>query len=372
MPVEIREVKTKRALRDYINLAAKIHKNHNNWLPPLYADEWNYYNPSKNKAFSYSDTILLLAYKDNLAVGRIFGIINNRYNELHKEKHARFAFFECYNDEEVFHALINYVENWSRDKGMTKLIGPFGFSDKDPEGFLIEGFEHLPIFVTPCNFEYMPQLLINEGYTKKVDCHDFLINIKDGSFENYHRILTRINNHNTYDIVEFQKSKELKKYIRPVLKLMNECYSDIYGYIPLTDEEMDDLAKRYLPIINPEFVKVVKKDDELIAFTIALPNMSKGIIRSKGKLFPFGILHIMRAAKKAKQLDLMLGGIKEKYRGTGVDVLMGIKLLESCKKKNIEEIESHLILETNVKMIAEVERIGGKIHKRFRIFQKDI
>lgn len=372
MSIEVREVKTKKQLKEYIYLPSKIHKNHKTWLPPLYIDEWSYYNTKKNKAFSYCDTILLLAYKDNVPVGRIFGIINHRYNEKYNEKHGRFTFLEAYEDQNIVHALISYVENWAKQKGMVRMIGPFGFSDKDPEGFLIEGFEHIPILVTACNLEYMPRLLANEGYIKKIDCLDYLVNIKTADFTLYKRILSRMNAKNEYTLVEFAKRKELRQYIIPIFRLMNECYSDIYGYDPMSETEMNELAKRYLPIINPGYVKVVEKDGEVLAFIVGIPNMSRGIIKSKGKLLPFGIFYILRAAKKSKQIDLALGGVKDKYRGLGLEVMLGTKFVDTCTKNGIEGIDTHLVLETNTKMRAEYERLGAKVIKRFRVFQKEL
>jgi hypothetical protein len=155
---------------------------------------------------------------------------------------------------------------------------------------------------------------------------------------------------------------------------MNECYtgSSIYGYAPLDEKEMEDLAKRYMPVLDPRFVKVVKKDDEVVSFIIAMPDITAGIQKARGHLFPFGFLKILRAAKKTKQLDLLLGAIKEKYRGRGLDVLMGVKTILSAHEAGLEMLDTHHELEENVKVRAEMEKMGGKIYKRFRVFQKKL
>lgn len=369
--MEIKEVKTKRDLWQFINLPAKINKNNKNWLPPLYIDEWNYYNPQKNAAFSYCDTKLLLAYFDGKLVGRIMGIINNRYNKLHNEKTARFTWLDAYNDYEIVDSLLVYIEKWAKEKGMDQLIGPFGFSDKDPEGLLIDGFEHKPVLVTPSNQSYLPLLVEKAGYKKKVDCIDYSIELGNNKFDVYYRLLSRINK-NDFKLIEFKKRRELKKYIIPVLELLNECYIDIYGFDKLEEKEMLIFAKRYLPLLNPGFVKVVLKGDELVGFVIAMPDLAEGIMKAKGRLFPFGFYYIFKAFYKPKQLVLMLGGVKKELRGRGIDVILGLKIMEACRQKNINRLESHLILETNIKMRAEVERIGGKPIKRFRIFCKEL
>ncbi len=174
--------------------------------------------------------------------------------------------------------------------------------------------------------------------------------------------------------MEFRKKKELKPWIKPVLELMNECYSgsDIYGYAPLDEEEMEALTKRYLPVVDPRFVKVVKRGDEIVAFIVGMPDMTEGIQKAKGRLFPFGFLKILRAAKKTKQLDLLLGAIREKYRGLGLDVLMGVKMIFSAYEAGLEVMDTHHEMETNVKVRAEMEKMGGKIYKKFRIYKKQL
>lgn len=152
--------------------------------------------------------------------------------------------------------------------------------------------------------------------------------------------------------------------------MINATYRHIYGFVPLDKEEVDEFAKRYLPIVDPEFVKVLTFQDRIVAFIIAIPCLSDGIKKSGGRLFPFGIYYILQSAKKTNKLDLMLGAIEEEFRNRGADVMMGMKIFESCRKHEITQIESHLVLETNTKMLAELTKIGGRVLKRFRIYQK--
>lgn len=373
MGIEIREVKSKRDLRKFIHLPAKIHKNHSNWVPPIYMDEWGYYNPKKNKAFSFCDTTLALAYKDNELVGRIFCIISHKYNESHNEKNGRFTNLECYDDQEVAHALLQYAENWAKAKGMNKIVGCLGFSDKDPQGLLVEGFNETIIISTNGSLPYMPKLLENEGYVKEVDSVDYQIVIPDEIPEFYKKICERAMFNKDIVLIEFTNRKDMKPFIRPIFNLINEAYADIYAFVPFTEREMDDFANRYLFLLDPSFIKVItNKEGVILSFIIGMPDISKGIQKSKGYLFPFGLLQIMRAAKKTNMLNLLLGAIRDNYRNIGLDVIMGIKMLQSCHKAGIKYIDSHLILESNTKMRAEIERMGGKIYKRYRVFQKKL
>ena len=217
MGIEIREVKTKKDLRTYIYLPAKIHKNHANWLPPVYMDEWVFYNKKKNKSFSYSDTILVLAFRDGEPVGRIMGIINRKYNEMQGIKQGRFGFIECPDDPEISHALISFIENWVREKGMTQIIGPYGFSDKDPQGLMTEGFDVLPVIAAPTNEEYMLRLVENEGYTKELDCFQYFCDLANDLPPVYEKINQRLLAKSEYKLKEFSSKKELKPFIVPIL-----------------------------------------------------------------------------------------------------------------------------------------------------------
>jgi hypothetical protein len=374
MAIDVREVKTGPELRAFIHLPGKIHREHCTWVPPIYMDEWKYFNPKKNKAFGYCRAILLMAYRGERLVGRAMGIINTRFNEHRKEQLARFGYLETIEDQEVVHALLGRVEEWARSLGMTRIVGPYGFSDQDPEGYLIEGFEHRATIATYHNFDWLPRLVENEGYTKDIDYYVYKLDVPQEFPEFFKKIFERAQKRGNFTVLEFRKRKELKPWIRPILALMNECYtgSNIYGFAPLEEKEMDDLAKRYMPILDPRFIKVVTKDGEPAAFIVGIPDMTAGIQKARGRLLPFGFIHILRAAKKTKQLDLLLGAVKEKYRGMGLDVLMGFNILTSAREAGFEYLDSHHEMESNVKVRAEMERMGGKVYKRFRVFQKNL
>jgi GNAT superfamily N-acetyltransferase/predicted GNAT family acetyltransferase len=374
MAIEVKEIQSRKDLKTFIFLPEKVHAGHANWVHPIYMDDWKFFDPKKNKAFGYCDTIMLLAFKDGACVGRAMGIINHRYNEHRDEKTARFGYLETHEDQEVVHALLARIEDWARAKGMTRVVGPYGFSDQDPEGFLIEGFDHRATIATYYNFPWMPKLVEKEGYVKDIDYFVYKIDIPKEMPEFYKKIYERAEKKGVFEVLEFKRKKQIKPWIRPVLSLMNETYmqNNIYGYAPLDEKEMDELAKRYLPVLNPNFFKAVAKDGEIVAFIIGMPDMSGGILKARGRLFPFGFIHILRSAKKTKQLDLLLGAVKDKYRGQGLDVVMGVKMIQSALEAGYEVMDTHHEMETNVKVRGEMERMGGKIYKKFRVLQKTL
>ena len=374
MEIQIREVKSKKDLSAFIYLPEKIHKDHKNWVHPIYMDDWEFFDPKKNKSFNHCDYTLLLAYKGDTLVGRCMGLIHHDYNKQHNEKYARFSFIETWNDQEAYHALIEYVAIWGKEKGMEKLVGPLAFSDKDPQGFLIEGFDAPHVIASNCNFPFMVELTENEGFTKKVDLVVYRLEIPDELPEIYKKIDERFKkNNSTIQIEEFTSRRKIKPFIRPVLQLINETFTDIYGFTPFNKKEMDDFANRYLYLINPRFIKVALNDEnEVIGTIIAMSDLGKGIQKAKGRLFPFGFYHILTAGKKSKQMNLMLGAIDPRYQGRGMDVLMGIKLIASAKEAGKTVMDSHLELEYNTKVRAEMERMGGVVYKKYRLYEKDI
>ena len=374
MAIEIKEVTNKKLLKEFIHLPARIHQNHSNWVPPIYMDEWTYFNPKKNKAFEHCTTILYLAFKDNLPVGRIMGIISHPYNEKNGISDARFCYFETFDNQEIYDALIHAVSEWARKNSMNKIVGPLGFSDKDPQGWLIEGYDQPVVIASNCNFPYMNRMAENLGFTKEVDLVVYKIPVPDELPDFYKAIRTRFNNRaNNPVLKEFTSRAQVKPYIRKALTLVNETFDGIYGFTPFTPGEMDDFANRYLYLINPRFIKIfVDEKDTVVAMIVAMSDISEGIKKSKGHILPFGFIPILIAGRKSKQLNLLLGAISPEYQGRGLDVMMGISMLDSARKAGKKLIDSHLELETNTKVRAEMEKMGGVVYKRYRIYQKTL
>jgi GNAT superfamily N-acetyltransferase len=371
MEIQIRAVKNRRDLRTYIYLPEKIHQNHKNWLHPIYSDEWTFYSP-KNKVYSYSDTILFLAYDGGRPVGRVMGIVNRKYNEANNVNQARFCFLECENNRAISKALLQKVEEWARSKGMAEMVGPFGFSDKEPQGLLIEGFDEPTVIVTNHSFAYLKDFVELEGYLPKLDLVQYKVRVPDVMPEIYKRASER-SAKNGYIVKEFTKRSEVRPYIHPVFHLINQTYTHIFGFAAFDEKEMDFFANRYIYLLDPRLIKVVvNPQNEPLGFVIAMPDISDGIRKAKGRLFPFGIIKILQSRKHTLQLNLLLGAIKPEFRHKGLDTLMAIKMLESAKELGLEVIDSHLIMEENRPMRAEMERLSAKIYKRYRVYQKKL
>jgi hypothetical protein len=374
MGIQLKEVKTKRDLKDFVYLPEKIHKDHKNWVPPVYSDDLFFFNPRKNESFNQCDHLLLLAIKDDIIVGRCMGLIHHEYNREHNEKCGRFSFLETFNDPEVFNLLIDYIAQWSKTKGMEQLIGPLAFSDHDPQGFLYEGYDEVNVIASNCNYAYMTEFCEKKGFGKKVDLVQYKIEIPDKFPPVYEKIGERFKqNQKNIRIKEYTSKLQFRPIIKPVLTLINKTFTDVYGFTPFSEKEMNDYANRYIFLLSPHFIKVAfNENNEVVGSVIGLPDYSKGFQRCKGRLFPFGFIKLLAAGRKTDLLVLLLGAVDPQYQGRGIDVFMGIKMMESAKKVGMKYIDSHLELETNTKVRAEMERMGGVVYKRYRIYQKEL
>jgi hypothetical protein len=188
----------------------------------------------------------------------------------------------------------------------------------------------------------------------------------------YKKIVDRLYARGKFKFIDFTKKKELKPYLKPVLQLMNETFSDLYGFDPLTDEEINAIGKKFLPVIDPRFVKIALKDNNLVGFIIGIPNLNYGFRKAKGRLIPFGLLYLIRAPRKTKQFDLLLAGIRSEFRGSGLDAYGMMRIIEAARLAGYSIMDSHHELETNLRVRSEMERLGGKLYKRFRIYRKQL
>jgi len=374
MSVEVREVATGADFNHFLYLPEKIHREHANWVHPIYLDDRDYFNPKKNKSFAYCDTVRLLAWRDGQPVGRVMGIIHHPYNQLHGEKDVRFSWLETWNDPEVFAALMGFLEEWGRRKGMTQIVGPLGFSDKDPQGFLTEGFDEPVVLASNCNFPWMVALTEAYGFAPRTRLVVYRIPVPEVLPPIIARIEERFRQRDSgLQVLEFASRRKVRPYIHKVLHLVNLTFTEIYGFWPYREDEMDDFANRFLYLIDPLYIKViVNREEEAVAFIVGMDDMSEGIRRARGRLLPFGWIHLLLAARRSRQLNLMLGAIHPDYQGRGLDMLMGARMLESARATGKTVMDSHLELESNTKVRAEMERMGGKVYKRFTIFAKGL
>ena len=228
----------------------------------------------------------------------------------------------------------------------------------------------MTVMVTNCSFDYMISHTERNGYQKKLDLFQYRVQLEEKTADIYIKIAERATTRG-FKIVAFTKSKEIKPYIKTVFNLINETYTDIYGFAPLDDREATEFSNRFLPLLNPNYIKLVKdKNDVVVAFVVAMPNISEGFKKANGRVLPFGFLHILKALKTSTQLDMLLGCVKQNIQNSGLDALMAVSLFDSARKGNLTVMDSHLIMEDNIKMRAVMERMNHEVYKKYRIFEK--
>lgn len=375
MSIQVKTVQGKKDLDTFIKLPFKIYKGNKQWIPQLIMDERELFNPKKNPALENADMKLFVAYEDGHPVGRIAGILSHIANAKYKTKNMRFGWFECIDDTAVAGALFKAVEDWGRQTGMKTLTGPQGFTDLDPEGMLIEGFDQLPTIVSNYNYPYYQKLVEGAGFEKEIDYLEFRATVppKDEFPERLIRITEKIRQRSSMKLLEFKNKKELTKRAEELFYLVDEAFEEIYGAVPLTEKQVKYYVKKYIPFVHKDLVKaVVNQDDEMVGFMITLPSMTRGFQKARGRLFPFGWFHLLRAIRTHEILDFYLAGIRKKYRGLGVDLMMVVGIGKVASDMGFKYAESNLELETNQKIQAQWKHFNPVQHRRRRIFRKEI
>lgn len=372
--IEIKKIEpTKSNLKKFTQFQIDLYKGNPYYVPPLVSDDLGTLSPSKNPAFDFCDAIYFMAYKDGKPVGRIAGIINRQVNEKNKGATARFGFIDFIDDEEVSKALITAVEEWARGNGMKKLIGPMGFTDMDHEGMLISGFEELGTMATIYNYDYYPRHLEKLGYEKEADWVEFLMDVPDKIPDKYDRIAEIVKKKYGLKVKKYSSPKKAKEEIgRPLFHLINETYESLYEYSQLTEKQIDYYIDIYLSLINFDLLTaIVDKEDKLVGIGISMPSLSRALQKSKGKLFPFGWYHLLRALKcKTDRVDLLLVAVKPEYQNKGVNALLFQDLIPYYIKYGFKYAESNLELETNNKVQGQWDYFPNRQHRRRRAYQK--
>ncbi len=376
MPITIKEVSGKSALKKFAVFPAdQLYKNHPYYIPSLISDTVGTFSPEENPAYDFCESICYMAYRDGKPVGRIAGIINNTLNERTGEKEARFGFVDFVDDREVSQALFAAVENWARTKGMTSMHGPLGFTDMDPEGLLIEGYDELGTSVTIYNYPYYRTHIEEMGYEKETDWVEFKIYVPESIPEKHARITEIVRKKYNLRVLKYTNANKLiKEYGQKIFQLINEAYDELFGYSPLTQRQIDYYIKMYIPLIRLENVPlIVNENDELVGVGIAFPSLAKALQKSRGRLFPFGFIHLLKALKgKNDVVELLLVAVRPDYQSKGVNALLFSDLIPVFKQNGYIYAESNPELEDNNKVQSQWQYFERVQHKRRRAYCKKL
>lgn len=377
MSVEIKKVTTKSELKRFIRFNYEFYKDNPYSVPDLYDDMLNTFSPKKNAAFEFCEADYFLALRDGKIVGRVAAIINRRANETWNRKTVRFGWIDFIDDMEVSTALIDTVKQWGKERGMTEIEGPLGFTDMDAEGMLVEGFDQLSTMATIYNYPYYPQHMERLGLSKSADWVEMKIYVPDAIPEKHRRISDIIAKRYNLHIRKLKSKKEVRQsgVAHDIFRLINDAYTPLFGYSRMTERQIDQYVKMYVPVLDLRMVSIVENEqNEIVAVGISMASLSRALQKAKGRLLPFGWYHLLKALmwKRPKVLDLLLVAVRPDYQGKGVNALLFTDLIPVYKELGFEYAESNPELEMNEKVQKQWQYFKTEQHKRRRCFKADI
>lgn len=374
MAVEIRLIKSKKELKEFIWFGINLYKNCKFAAPPLMVDDLMNLTKGTNPALDFCPTAYFVALKEGKIAGRIAAIINPVSNQTWNQKYARFGWIDFVDDYEVSSALFDAAIHWAKAQGMTSIHGPLGFTDFDHEGLLIEGFDQVGTLATIYNYAYYPLHFEQCGFNKDIDWNEYLITIPAEFPDKYYRIADIVSQKYNLTAKVFKSRKEVVDgYALKIFELLNTCYSHLYGYTKLTEKQIAFYIKMYFSFFRLDTISIiVDQKDDVVALGIAMPSFSKALQKAKGRLFPFGWAYMLRALKKNDLLDLYLMAVHPEYQNKGVNAMIFAQLMPSAAKNGYKFAESNPELETNTRMSSQWASWETVQHKKRRVFIKQI
>ncbi|MBP5398681.1 MAG: GNAT family N-acetyltransferase [Bacteroidales bacterium] len=374
MAVEIKEVSSPKEMKTFIRFPEKLYRDNKYYVPSLEYDVLDTLSPERNPAYDFCDAKLYLAYKDGEVAGRVAVIINHRANEEWNHKEVRFGWYDFIDDYEVSKALMDKVEEFGRAQGMDTVVGPLGFTDFDPEGMLVDGYDRLCTMALIYNHPYYVTHMEKMGFEKDNDWIEFRIELKDGLPEKFSRVAQIVAKRSKCHVRPLTK-KMLKEeqYGYKVFHLINECYKDLYNFTILTDKMIKKYMEFYLGLLPLKYVSCIENEQgELVAFGIIMPSLARALQKTRGKLLPFGWFTLAKAMywKYDDTMEMLLVGVRPDYRDSGINSLLFTDLFQRAVDDGFKYAETNAIMETNSKNIAQWTLFPGECKKRRRSYKK--
>lgn len=376
MPVSIRPVTTKKEMKQFIRFNYELYKGSPYAVPELYNDVRDTLDPNKNAAFEFCEAQPFVALRDGKVVGRIVAVINSKANAAWNKKSVRFGWVDFIDDKEVVDALFAAVEEWGRERGMDEIHGPLGFTDFDPEGMLVEGFDRVSTMATIYNHAYYPVHMERMGYSKDTDWVEYLLTAPQQLPERHARIARIVKEKFGLRVIKYTSHSRLaREQGEAIFELLNEVYAHLYGYSALSSKQIQQYIAAYLPLVDLRLIPlIVDKDDKLVGFALVLPSLAKAFQKANGYLFPFGWWHLLRALKwnNTHTSEMLLIAVKPEYQGKGAVTLLFEDIIPIHYKLGYRYSETNPELESNAKIQAQWDYFERENHKRRRIYAKKI
>ncbi len=369
--VDVKDVQGRADLKRFVTFPERLYRAHPYYVPKLVGEELKALRPDRNPAFEYCEARYWMAYRDGAPVGRVAGIVSHRYNETWKKRRARFGWLDFADDADASAALLGAVEEWARSRGLDEVHGPLGFCDLDRQGLLVEGFEELDLLITNYNHPYYAGHLERLGYRKEVDWTELQIPVPPVMPANLKRIAEVALQRTKLRLLETRSMRDIKPYISRVFAVVNETYKDLYSVVPLSDAQMAYYAKEFFGVLNHEFVTIIlDQQGDVAAFSAVMPSLSRALQACRGRLFPFGFLHILRALRRNDRLDMLLTAVRPPYRNKGLNAVLMHETWKAAQRHGIRLSETGPMLETNTQIQAQWASLEKRQHRRRRCYVK--
>ena len=376
MGVIIKTVSSRKDLKTFVRFANKLYKGNEYYVPSMPLDDMNTLTKEGNAAFEFCECELYLAYKDDKVVGRVAAIVNYKANEAWNVEQVRFGWIDFIDDIEVSKALLDAVAEFGRSKGMKQIVGPLGFTDFDPEGMLVEGYDRLSTMALIYNYPYYPEHLKQLGYVKETGWVEYRITLPEQLPEKHIQFADIIKEKYNLKVLKMTKRQIRKEnYGHKIFELINQTYCVLYGYSLLSPKQIDQYVDAYLGIVDMKMLTFIENaEGELIGAGITIPSMSKALQKCNGELFPFGWWHLLKAMywKKPDTLDMLLIGVRPDYQNKGVNSLLFCDLFQNYQKMGFKYAETNANLETNAKVQAMWTPFEKEQHKKRWVFGKEL
>lgn len=370
MELSIEPVTSRRALREFLTLPWRLYRGDPNWVPPLLSEEYKLLDPSRgNPFFRRAEIALFLARDDRGAPrGRIAAIHNRAHNDAHRDRVGFFGFFECANDPAAAGALLDAARAWARGRGRDRLRGPVNPSMNDACGTLVEGFDSPPAFMMTYNPPWHDALLARCGLAKAMDLWAYYLSDKVMPIERLERLARRLVGKADLRVrpVDLGRFREEVEIIRG---LYNRSWAPNWGFVPMSEEEFDYAAKGFRAVVVPDFLLIAESEGRPVGFTLALPDLNRAIRRANGRLFPFGWWKVWRASRRIRFARVLTLGVAPEYQASGAAALLYYELLKRGTAMGYHEGEMSWVLETNTLMNRAMETMGGKVYKKYRLYE---
>ncbi len=362
----------RRDVNKFVDFSFALYTGCKQWSPPLVSSVKLAMKRNKHPFYNHSDAAFIIAQREGKVVGRVAVMDNRCYNEYNDSQVAFFYYFDTVDDVAVAQALFSKAADWATARGLTTLLGPKGMLRADAPGILVEGFEYVAALGMPYNYAYYPQLMTSVGFEKEIDYLSGYLTAENKLPERIVRIVDKVKKRSGFSVKSFASKRELREWIPALQRVNNDAFTDVWGYYPIDDAEVQMIGKQLLAVADPRLLKIVMKGEDIAGFAFIFPDITETLQAIKGRMWPFGWVRLLRALKQTRRLSGNGVGLLPKYQGLGATALLYTEFENTMRQRNATWCEVAQAMETNIKSLGDMNAVGVTWHKRHRVYRREL